>query len=269
MRSAEGLREQLSFIQQLIEAVPQPIFFKAADGRYLGVNKAWEQFFGIPRDQFIGKSVFELYPHDQELASKHHARDQELFTNPGSQSYEAAIVAADGQVHHTIYNKATFNKADGSVAGLIGTITDVNELKHAEAALREGEGRFRDLTELSSDWYWEQDADFRFTHLSSKIREFIPDADRMLGRMRWEFPVSGVTEEEWQAHKDLLAAHAPFRDFTYQRYDPSGEIRVPASAAGRSSTRRAGSRAIVAPAGTSPRKSARRNASGTWPTTTP
>ncbi len=125
-RGAEMLREQLSFIQQLIEAVPQPIFFKDAEGHYLGVNAAWEKFFGIPRKQFIGKSVFELYPDDQALAKRHHARDQELFGRPGSQSYEAAIVAADRKVHHTIYNKATFNKSDGSVAGLIGTITDVS-----------------------------------------------------------------------------------------------------------------------------------------------
>src|SRR5258706_10228282 len=161
--AAEMLREQLGFIQQLIEAVPQPIFFKDAEGHYLGVNAAWEKFFGIPRKQFIGKSVFDLYPDDQALATRHHARDQELFGRPGSQSYEAAIVAADGEVHHTIYNKATFNKPDGSVTGLIGTITDVSGLKEAEAALRKSEERFRDLTELSSDWYWEQDADFLLT----------------------------------------------------------------------------------------------------------
>ncbi|HKU71074.1 MAG TPA: CHASE domain-containing protein, partial [Burkholderiales bacterium] len=122
-RAAEGLRAQLSFIQQLIEAVPQPIFFKDAEGRYLGVNRAWEHFFGIPREQFIGKSVFELYPNEPDLAKRHHAKDQELFSNPGSQCYEAAIAAAAGGVRQTIYNKATFNKADGTVAGLIGTIT--------------------------------------------------------------------------------------------------------------------------------------------------
>jgi diguanylate cyclase (GGDEF)-like protein/PAS domain S-box-containing protein len=222
MRATEDLREQLDFIQQLIETVPQPIFFKAADGRYLGVNKAWETFFGIPRNQFIGKTVFELYPNDQELARRHHARDQELFNRPGSQSYEAAIVAADGRVHHTIYNKATFNRADGAVAGLIGTITDVSELKIAEAALREGEARFRDLTELSSDWYWEQDAEFRFTHVSSKIREFIADADALIGRTRWELGLSGVSEEQWLTHRSTLAEHRPFVDFQYERPDAAG-----------------------------------------------
>jgi diguanylate cyclase (GGDEF)-like protein/PAS domain S-box-containing protein len=225
-RAAEGLREQLAFIQQLIEAVPQPIFFKDAEGRYLGVNRAWERFFGIPREQFIGKSVFELYPHDQELAKRHHAKDQELFTRPGSQSYEAAITAAQGGLRQTIYNKATFNRSDGTVAGLIGTITDVTGLKDAEAALRASERRFRDLTELSSDWYWEQDPDLRFVQMSSKIYEFSLDAADHIGRRRWEIPTSGVTEDQWQAHRKLLEERRPFTDFVYQRNDVHGSPRV-------------------------------------------
>src|SRR5690349_5567130 len=225
-RAAEGLREQLSFIQQLIEAVPQPIFFKDAEGRYLGVNRAWERFFAIPREQFIGKSVFELYPNDQDLAKRHHAKDQELFSNPGSQSYEAAIAASAGGVRHTIYNKATFNKADGTVAGLIGTITDVSDLKEAEAALRASEMRFRDLTELSSDWYWEQDADLRFVQMSSKLYELSFDASEHIGKYRWEMPIVGVTEEQWQAHKAILEARRPFSDFVYQRHDAHGRLRT-------------------------------------------
>jgi len=222
--AAEMLREQLGFIQQLIEAVPQPIFFKDAEGHYLGVNAAWEKFFGIPRKQFIGKSVFDLYPDDQALATRHHARDQELFGRPGSQSYEAAIVAADGEVHHTIYNKATFNKPDGSVTGLIGTITDVSGLKEAEAALRKSEERFRDLTELSSDWYWEQDADFRFTEISSNVRKVGLDVDENIGKARWDIETVRMTEEERQAQKQLMEAHQPFQNLVYQRSDANGNL---------------------------------------------
>jgi diguanylate cyclase (GGDEF)-like protein/PAS domain S-box-containing protein len=225
-RTAEDLREQLSFIQQLIEAVPQPIFFKDTDGRYLGVNSAWERFFGIPREKFIGKSVFELYPHNQDLARRHHAKDQDLFAAPGSQTYEAAIVAADTRVHHTIYNKATFNKSDGTVAGLIGTITDVSELKEAESALREGEARFRDLTELSSDWYWEQDSDLRFTQISSKVHEFSLGAEEDVGKTRWEVPRLQMTEEQWRPHKATLGARRAFQDFVYQRLDIHGNLRT-------------------------------------------
>ena len=226
MRAAEGLREQLAFIQQLIEAVPQPIFFKDAQGHYLGVNAAWEKFFGIPREQFIGKSVFELYPDNPDLARKHHAKDQELFAAPGSQSYEAAIVAADGKTHHTIYNKATFNNTDGTVAGLIGTITDISGLKEAEAALRGSEARFRDLTELSSDWYWEQDANLHFTLISSKVHEFRLGAEEDIGKARWEVSRVHMTDDQWQPHQAVLAARRAFQDYVYQRYDTQGQLRT-------------------------------------------
>jgi diguanylate cyclase (GGDEF)-like protein/PAS domain S-box-containing protein len=225
VRGAELLREQLNFIQQLIETVPQPIFFKAVDGRYLGVNRAWEKFFGIQRDQFIGKSVFELYPHNEELAHMHHARDQALFSHPGSQSYEAAIAAADGKTHHTIYNKATFNKADGSVAGLIGTITDVSELKHAEGALRESEARFRSLSTLSSDWYWEQDAEYRFVDMTNEIDRMTGvSAQSHIGKRRWDLAAPNMTEKDWAAHRAVVEAHQPFHDLELCRVAEDGTM---------------------------------------------
>ena len=227
VRTAESLRDELHFIQQLIESIPQPIFFKdAAQRRYLGVNEAWEKFFGIPREKFVGKTVFELYPHTPDLAMRHHAKDEDLFSRPGSQSYEAAIVAADGKVHHTIYNKATFNKPDGGVAGLIGTITDVSQLKDMEAALRASEARFRDLTELSSDWYWEQDDEFRITQVSSRLEQFNLDPAEDIGRRRREFSRLAVQEDHWQAHEADLEAHRPFTDFEYVRHDLNGNLRT-------------------------------------------
>jgi PAS domain S-box-containing protein len=124
--------DRLRVAQDLIEALPIPVFFKARDGKYLGVNKAWEEFFGIPRSAIIGASVAALYPRDPAIAQRHLAMDEALWRNPGSQSYEIPITTPDGRIRHCIYYKATFAQADGATAGLIGTIVDITERKQAE-----------------------------------------------------------------------------------------------------------------------------------------
>jgi PAS domain S-box-containing protein len=131
-RSPDVLPGQMQLAQELIEALPVPVFFKARDGRYLGVNRAWEEFFGITRDEFLGKTVRELYPQSPGVAEKHFAMDLELWNNPGSQRYEIPVTVRDGRLRHTIYCKATFTGADGKVEGLIGTILDITERKQAE-----------------------------------------------------------------------------------------------------------------------------------------
>jgi len=136
-RSEASLAEAQRMTQQLIEVLPNPVFFKDTDGRYIGVNKAWENYFGIGRDQFIGKTVFELYPDAPEVAERLDAMDQVLWRSPGAQTYETTITTPDGRRHETIYYKATFSRADGSVAGLIGTIVDITERKELERRYRE------------------------------------------------------------------------------------------------------------------------------------
>ena len=131
-RSESSLAEAQRMTQQLIEALPNPIFFKNADGRYLGVNKAWEKFFGVPRETFVGKSVQDLYPDDPEVAALMQAKDQQLWDSPGTQMYETSIMAAGRRRHDAIYYKATFTRADGGVAGLIGTIIDITDRKRIE-----------------------------------------------------------------------------------------------------------------------------------------
>ena len=50
----ETRRDDLRIAQELIEVLPIPVFFKGRDGKYLGVNRAWEAFFGVKRSAIIG-----------------------------------------------------------------------------------------------------------------------------------------------------------------------------------------------------------------------
>src|SRR5262245_24679603 len=85
-RAGGDLGEAQRVAQDLIDILPVPIFIKARDGRYLGVNRAWEEFFGIDRGKFIGKQVSDLYPGAPWVAEEHQAMDDELWKKPGSQS---------------------------------------------------------------------------------------------------------------------------------------------------------------------------------------
>jgi PAS domain S-box-containing protein len=112
-----------------------------------------------------------------------------------------------------------------SVTSLV--ISTLLERQHSAAAeLLDSEERFRDLARLSSDWFWEQDAQFRFTLRSEDLHDRTRLRPRdSLGKRRWELPIVGVSEEEWRAHRAVLERHEPFSDFVYQIVGETGEIR--------------------------------------------
>ncbi len=136
------LRAQLSFTQQLIEAMPNPVFFKDRDGRYLGCNRAFEEFVGTPRAGLIGHTVTDVA--SPELAERSRAADKALLSEPGAQAYEAPMVhARDGLAHDVLVNKATLVDPGGEIAGLVGVLVDITERKKLEGDTRASHERLR------------------------------------------------------------------------------------------------------------------------------
>ena len=91
-------------------------------------------------------------------------------------------------------------------------------------ALRESEEKFRRLTKLSADWYWEQDENLRFTAQHGGARPTGLFSPREIGKTRWELQSVGVSEAQWQAHRDTLAARLPFNQFEMKRVGHDGRL---------------------------------------------
>jgi PAS domain S-box-containing protein len=175
-KSEARLAEAQRMTQQLIEALPNPIFYKDTDGRYLGVNKAWEKFFGLSRETFIGKTVHDLYPHNPEVAEQRDAMDQLLWNRPGTQVFETSITSPGAGRRDAIYYKATFTRADGSVAGLIGTIVDITERNEATK-------RYRATFDNAPLGIMHVDLERRISHVNPKLCEILGyTVEEMIGK---------------------------------------------------------------------------------------
>ncbi|MDD2702792.1 MAG: PAS domain S-box protein [Candidatus Omnitrophica bacterium] len=137
----EKLHSQLIFLQTLLDTIPNPVFYKDRQGKYLGCNKAFEDLFGIREEDVVGKTVYEVSPED--IADKYFEKDNELFGNPGKQEYEWKVRCnATGGIKTAVFNQAAFMDINGNMAGLIGVISDITERKQMELDLHE---KMRDL----------------------------------------------------------------------------------------------------------------------------
>jgi diguanylate cyclase (GGDEF)-like protein/PAS domain S-box-containing protein len=105
-------------------------------------------------------------------------------------------------------------------------IHDVIDRKRTEKALQESEQRFRQLVSMSSDWYWEQDDQFRFVAITGGFGEKAGVAsERLLGRTRWEVN-PGMEETDWgRTHIAQARAHQRFTDLEYSMLDDEGGTR--------------------------------------------
>ena len=94
----------------------------------------------------------------------------------------------------------------------------------ARASERSSEDRFRRLTTLSADWYWEQDENLRFTAQHGGVRPSGLFSGQDIGKTRWELESVGISEEQWQAHRATLAARLPFNKFEMKRRGHDGRL---------------------------------------------
>ncbi|HWR42623.1 PocR ligand-binding domain-containing protein [Sporomusa sp.] len=129
----------MNFKDTLLEAIPNPVFYKDRNGIYLGCNKAFAELLGFSKEEIIGKSVSEISP--SHFADKYNEMDARVFDNSKIQSYEYKVIDAAGAERSVIFNKALFTNVDGSI-GLVGIILDITARKQIEAKLKESEENY-------------------------------------------------------------------------------------------------------------------------------
>ncbi|MCB1740909.1 MAG: EAL domain-containing protein [Gammaproteobacteria bacterium] len=109
-----------------------------------------------------------------------------------------------------------------TIAVLGRLIGHLLQRRQAVDALAASEARFRALTRLSSDWYWEVDIDYRFTHVSTHQHEPDPLLDALIGRTCWDVGLDVDVDDGWTGFRQLLDTRCEFTDVTIKGMTSGG-----------------------------------------------
>ncbi len=208
-RETNGLRNVLDGIELTVLAHEVP----GGGLRYLSAQAG----------ALFGENVRVLAHAPQRLDELVHAEDrprrQALAAQlPGSRSglIDFRLPLPGGGVRWLRERTRLVRDVAGTEELRVSIFVDITSQRGLLDTLRESEARYRALLALSSDGFWEQDAELRFTKIEFPDRERTLLAQKQyLGVRRWEAQTVGLTELQWASHRARLARREPIRNFEY------------------------------------------------------
>jgi PAS domain S-box-containing protein len=130
------LAETAAVRQALIDRIANAVFYKDAQTRFLGCNRAYEEMFGVTREEILGKRVLDLHFLSEEERRAHQAENERVIAEGSTLGKDIVIPFADGKPHHVLYSVSGFRMPDGTPGGLVGVIVDVEPLHQVQESLR-------------------------------------------------------------------------------------------------------------------------------------
>jgi PAS domain S-box-containing protein len=150
-QAEETLAQERNLLRTLMDSLPDFIYVKDLESRFITTNTAHLQVLGVQSmSEVVGKTDFDFFP--PELAEQYYANEQTVMRlgQPLLNKVEQVIDAAK-RTRWVMTFKAPLRDHTGAVTGLVGVSRDITELRRAERALRETEDRFRLILENFRD----------------------------------------------------------------------------------------------------------------------
>lgn len=217
----------------IVDNVPQIVWAAAADGSIDYVNQRFFEYAGKRASQ-VGDAGWSqlVHPQDRPFVV---ARWASALQTGEPYECQCRLRRADGEYRWHLASARALRDRAGRVLKWFGTCFDIEEQMRAAQVLAHGpqrreppseaERRLRSIMTLWSDFYWETDAQHRFTVLETGGRfQPVMFVATRIGKTRWETPSVLPDAEGWRAHQATLAARLPFRDFRTARKSDDGVI---------------------------------------------
>lgn len=122
------------FLQEVMDAIPNPVYYKDVTGACLGCNASFKSFFGKMADEIIGKTLLDIMP--EQYGRQSTQKDQTIIESGKGVQYETELVRGDGIVRTVFASKAPLSRSDGSLACIVGSFVDISERREMDENIR-------------------------------------------------------------------------------------------------------------------------------------
>ena len=122
------------FLREIMNAIPNPVYYKNIEGNYLGCNAAFKQFFNKTEEQIIGRKLQDIM--HEEYTGHSLQKDQDIINSCRSVQYETDLIRNGGEKRRVLVSKAPFSHSDGSLAGIVGAFVDITDQKRMDDQVR-------------------------------------------------------------------------------------------------------------------------------------
>lgn len=139
--AAEVAKERIAYLEQVIDAIPNPVYLKDTELRYINCNKAYEEFFGTTRESIRGKNIGDLGLLDDDVAAIRMREDREIVAGGGSRRFRSSVRFRDGKTRETLFLVSCLQDGRGVPTGLLGVVVDITDLDAKERELAEARDR--------------------------------------------------------------------------------------------------------------------------------
>jgi PAS domain S-box-containing protein len=225
--SEERLREERRLLRTLMENLPEPIYFKDAQGRYLVDNAAHRVILGVKSEEQVrGKTIFDFFPH--ELAERYNTDDEAVLRAgvPVENHEEVLSVERRGAAYYS-FTKVPLHDGDGAVSGLVCIGRDVTTQRQAERQLAGERNLLRTLMDNLPAHIFVKDLGSRFV-IANAATLYSLGASRLeevVGKTDFDFLPGEVARQFYEDEQRVLRTGKAMLNHEELLIDAAGRAR--------------------------------------------
>ena len=140
------LELQLNFQETMMEMVPYPLVAKDLEGRYIAINRAYEEACGLSREAVIGRTAVDVQTWGEANSNVLDELTRKMLTGGEIAQAELQFERGAGDLRHGLFWTRICRNSDGRPSCVLGTMVDITDIRRAEMLARETERRLFDVT---------------------------------------------------------------------------------------------------------------------------